>query len=192
MHGQKSKFVVTWLTSVSLICFKHVIDVLPFSAQPNSHYYFSLWSWDFFSDGPWLYLESASLPGVRFWSWQKTILFISEAGALAWVSHNVCSFSISVAHMYGLMKIVMHCPEFCFFKYGNPRLRPFSDQLWRYKLPLKRGSKDKKVSIPQPTNRTFCSSNTNSTYARQFSRHSAQHEIAMDQQENNKWNEGKP
>ena len=25
-----------------------------------------------------------------------------------------------VAHIYVLRKVVMHCPEFCFFKYGNP------------------------------------------------------------------------
>ena len=41
MHGQKSKSVVTSHTSVSLICFKYVFAVLPFSAQLNSYYYFS-------------------------------------------------------------------------------------------------------------------------------------------------------
>ena len=30
MHGQKSKFVVTWLTSVSLIRFKHIIATVSF------------------------------------------------------------------------------------------------------------------------------------------------------------------
>ena len=25
-----------------------------------------------------------------------------------------------VAHIFGLIKVAMHCPEFCFCKYGNP------------------------------------------------------------------------
>ena len=52
MHGQKSKFVVTELTSVSLICFKHVIAVLPFWHNLILIIIFHSEVEIFFSDGP--------------------------------------------------------------------------------------------------------------------------------------------